>query len=99
MSERINDRVQVLEKNGTLVRQIEEGLLKEPAGIAVTTDGYSAVTSNEAFSARNKKVSFFTINGKCVHEVEDLELFHPGDIIVEKDGFIYVNDFRKIVKV
>ena len=96
--DRINDRVQVMEKDGTFVRQIGGGVLKEPAGIAVTKDGYLAVTSNEVFSARNKNISFFTINGKCVHEVEDLELFHPGDIIVDKDGFIYVNDFKKIVK-
>ena len=96
--DRMNDRVQVLEKDGTFVRQIGGGVLKEPTGIAVTKDGYLAVTSNETFGARNKKISFFTLNGKCVHEVEDLELIHPGDIVVDKNEFIYVNDFKKIIK-
>ena len=43
----MNDRARVLEKNGTLVRQIGEGILKKPAGIAVTKDGYLAVTSRQ----------------------------------------------------
>ena len=88
-----NHRVQVFEKDGTFVRQFGEEVLEDAAGIAVTKDGYIAVTSNDT-----RKISFFTVNGKCVHEVKDVGLVSPGDIIVDEEGFIYVNDYEKIVK-
>jgi DNA-binding beta-propeller fold protein YncE len=90
VSDMLNHRVQVLEKDGTFVRQFGQGILKKPMGLQITKSGYVVVTSNQ-----QNKVSFFTVNGKCVHEVTDVGLFSPCGLAIDQNGFIYVADNGK----
>ena len=90
-----NSRVQVLERDGTFVKQFVDERVEKPSGIAVTADGYIAVSSTGTCS-----LSFFSVNGKMVHKVENAEFGTCSNMVIDKDGFIYVNDFRhhRIVK-
>ena len=87
VSDMENHRVQVLEKDGTFVRQFGQGTLKKPIGLRITKSGYVVVTSNQ-----QNKVSFFTVNGKCVHEVTDAGLSSPCGLAIDQNGFIYIAD-------
>ena len=90
-----NSRIQVLERDGTFVRQFVDERVEKPSGIAVTADGYIAVSSTGECS-----LSFFSVNGKMVHKVENAEFEARSCVVVDKNGFIYVLDHgkRTIVK-
>ena len=82
-----NGRVQVLERDGTFVRQFVDERVEQPSGIGVTADGYIAVSSIGMCS-----LSFFSVNGKMVHRVENAEFGPRSGVVVDKNGFIYVLD-------
>ena len=94
---RNNNRVQVFQQNGQFVRQFGNNIVKDPHGIAATSDGHIVVASLDA-----NKVSIFTPDGQCVREVTDIGLNYPHGVAVdnELEGFIFVADDnnKRIVK-
>ena len=82
-----DNRIEVFQQNGQFIRQFGNGIVKDPKGIAVTSNGHIVVAS---FSAN--KLSIFTQDGQCVHEVTDIGLNHPLGVSVDSDGLIYIAD-------
>ena len=84
-----NHCIQVFQQNGQFIRQFGNGIVKNPQGIAVTSDGHIVVASWSA-----NKLSIFTQDGQCVHEVTDIGLNGPVGVAVDSDGLIYIADLN-----
>ena len=87
--------VQVFQQNGQFVRQFGKKIVKNPKGIAATSDGHMVVASGDA-----NKVSIFKPDGQCIREVTDIGLNCPDGVAVDNEGFIFVADSgnKRIVK-
>ena len=95
VSDRENNRVQVFQQDGHLVRQFGNNVLEYPCGLALTPDGHIVVVSSNTH-----KLSIFTPGGVCVHEVKDVGLTSPYGLAIDDNSFIFVADYRnhRIVK-
>ena len=90
VSDRENNRVQVFQQNGHLVRQFGNKVLEYPSGLAITPDGHIVVVSSNTH-----KLSIFTTGGECVHEVKDVGLKFPYGLAIDDNSFIFVADYGK----
>ena len=91
VSDRVNNRVQVFQQDGSFIRQFGDKVLYEPTGLALTKDGHIIVASSHS-----GKLSIFTPSGECVYDVKDVGLKSPYGVAIDDSGFIFVADCGNI---
>ena len=88
-----DNKVFVYDHNCKLVAQfgdsgILDGFFQNPTGVAITSDNYILVSSQD-------KLQWFTMEGQLVYAVGssgkgELEFNHPDDISIDREGKIYI---------
>ena len=89
-----NNRVQVLDTNGTFLHYIGiqdsgESILSEPQGISIN-GGYVYVTEKGG-----SRVSVFSSSGQLVTHIGEGYLQSPSGIDIDQDGYVWVCDTAK----
>ena len=89
-----NNRVQVLDTNGTFLHYIGiqdsgESILSEPQGISIN-GGYVYVTEKGG-----SRVSMFSSSGQLVTHIGEGYLQSPSGIDIDQDGYVWVCDTAK----
>ena len=94
VANRGNHRVEVFDNNGNAVRQIGDGIIYSPRGIAVNKMGDVYVSGSFSDNGNLiERIGVFDKNGNFIEYIGAGELNYAGDISLDDRDYIYVLDY------
>ena len=90
-SQKFQNTIKVVTKEGLIVRTYGDGDLKDPGGIAINGEGYSLVTDF-------RRLSIFDPQGNKIHTVQYLNNLKGIALDPNGDGSVYVTNCSSVLK-